>query len=162
MHYTLSQNYLILAKLRPPRGSVKLISTKLTNLVLLEQSHHKPMRMYGGVPLSWQHEGSEAHLFPHSLHTANLRGTPPYIPIGLWWDCSNDTRFVSLVEMSFTDPRGGLKSHPSDYQHKTCVLMQHTDKQKAVPTITSTCLLDSPKAIHEIWSFWMCGHIFGK
>ncbi len=27
---------------------------------------------------------------------------PPYLPIGFSWDCSNDTRFVSLVEMSFT------------------------------------------------------------
>ena len=32
--------------LRPPRGSVKLVSTKLTNLVPLEQFHHKPMGMY--------------------------------------------------------------------------------------------------------------------
>ncbi len=34
--------------LRPQRGSVKLIFTKLTNIVSLEQSHHKPMGMYGG------------------------------------------------------------------------------------------------------------------
>ena len=27
---------------------MKLISTKLTNLVSLEQSHHKPVGMYGG------------------------------------------------------------------------------------------------------------------
>ncbi len=49
---------------------MKLISTKLTNLVSLEQSQLKPI-------------GS--------------------------WDCSNYTRLVSLEEMSFTDPRGGLK-----------------------------------------------------
>ena len=35
---------------------------------------------------------------------------PSHIPLGLQLDCSNDTRFVSLVEMSFTDPHGGLKS----------------------------------------------------
>ncbi len=28
---------------------MKLISTRLTNLVSLEQSHYKPMGMYGGV-----------------------------------------------------------------------------------------------------------------
>ncbi len=41
--------------------------------------------------------------------TADLRRPPTHIPLGLLLDCSNDTRFVSLVEMSFTDPRGGLK-----------------------------------------------------
>ncbi len=30
---------------------MKLISTDLTNLVSLEQSHHKPTGMYGGGPL---------------------------------------------------------------------------------------------------------------
>ena len=40
---------------------------------------------------------------------SSLKGTPSYIPIGLWWDYSNETRFVILVEMSSTDPRGGLK-----------------------------------------------------
>ncbi len=33
---------------------------------------------------------------------------PPYLPIGFSWDCCNDTRFVSLVDTSFTDPHGGL------------------------------------------------------
>ena len=32
---------------------MKLISTKLTNLVSLEQSHHNPMGMYGGGPLKF-------------------------------------------------------------------------------------------------------------
>ena len=41
---------------------------------------------------------------PHSLISADLRKPPTHIPIGLWLDCSNDTRFVSLLEMSFTDP----------------------------------------------------------
>ncbi len=45
-------------------GSVKFISTKLTKLVSLEQSHHKPMGMYGGVLLSWQYEMSEVHPYP--------------------------------------------------------------------------------------------------
>ncbi len=65
--------------LRPPRGSVNLISTNLTNLLSLEQFHHKQIEMYGGG-----------------------------VPIGLWWNCSIAKRFVRLVEMSFTDPRGGL------------------------------------------------------
>ena len=61
----------------PPRGSVKLISTKLTDLVSLEQSHRKPLGIYGCGP---------------SLASyCQLKGTPPYTPIGLWWDCSNDT-----------------------------------------------------------------------
>ncbi len=34
---------------------MKLISTALTNIVSLEQSHHKPMGMYDVVPLSWQY-----------------------------------------------------------------------------------------------------------
>ncbi len=33
--------------------------------------------------------------------SGNLRGPPPCISIGLWWDCSNDTMFISLVNMSF-------------------------------------------------------------
>ncbi len=43
-------------ELRPPPGSVKLISTKLTNtnLVSLEQFQHKPMGMYGGVMALFQ------------------------------------------------------------------------------------------------------------
>ena len=59
---------------------------------------------------------------PHWLHTVNLRGPPPYIPIGLWWDCSIDTRFVNLAEMSFTDPRGGLNfsAWHSTLRHKSC------------------------------------------
>ncbi len=44
-----------------------------------------------------------------ALPLANLRRPPPYVPIGLWWDCSYDTRLVSLEKMSFTDPHGGLK-----------------------------------------------------
>ncbi len=34
--------------LRPPRGSVKLVSTNLTNLVPLEQFHQKPTKVYDG------------------------------------------------------------------------------------------------------------------
>ncbi len=34
--------------LRPPGGSVKLIATKLTNIVSLEQSQLKPIGRYGG------------------------------------------------------------------------------------------------------------------
>ncbi len=42
----------------------------------------------------------EAHLPP----SAKLRRPPLNIPIGLWWNCSSDTRFVWWVEMSFSDP----------------------------------------------------------
>ena len=41
----------ILTLLRPPRGSVKLIFTKVINCVSLEQLHHKPMEIYDGGPL---------------------------------------------------------------------------------------------------------------
>ena len=74
---------------------MKVISTKLTSLVSLEQSQLKPIGRYGGD---------------------NLRRPPPYLPIGFSWDCSNDTRFVSLAEMSFTDPPGGLKGG-----HSKCI-----------------------------------------
>ncbi len=47
---------------------------------------------------------------PHLPPGANLRRPPPYLPMGFSWDCFNDTRFVSLVELSFTDPRGGLNT----------------------------------------------------
>ena len=40
--------YSQVCKLRPPRGSLKLIRTNLTNLVSLEQFHHKPMGMNEG------------------------------------------------------------------------------------------------------------------
>ncbi len=45
--------------------------------------------------------GDEAHLPPSS----KLRTPPPYIPSGLCWNCSNEKRFLRLVEMSFTDPQ---------------------------------------------------------
>ncbi len=34
----------------------------------------------------------------------NLRRPPSYITIGLWWNCSNGTRFVRFMGRSFTDP----------------------------------------------------------
>ncbi len=36
------------------------------------------------------------------------------MPIGLQWDCCDDTRFTSMAKMSFTDPRGGLNPHASN------------------------------------------------
>ena len=74
--------------LRPPRGSLKLVFTKFVNFVPLGQCHHKPMGMYGGDIVS---------------------RPPPYILMGLCWHYSNDTWSISLVKMSSTDPRGGLK-----------------------------------------------------
>ncbi len=44
-------------QLRPPWGSVKLISTKLTNIVSLEQSKLKPIGWYGGGLLKLALEG---------------------------------------------------------------------------------------------------------
>ncbi len=63
--------------------AVKLISTKVINLVSWEHSHHKPIWMYGGGLLRWCHH-------------------QPYVPIGLWWNCTDDTGPLSLEEMSFT------------------------------------------------------------
>ena len=37
--------------IRPPQGSVKLVSPNLTNRVPLEQFHQKPMGVYDGGPL---------------------------------------------------------------------------------------------------------------
>ena len=62
-----------LGKLRPPRGSVKLIFTKLINHKSLEKCHHIPMG-------------------------------PPLVCMGLWWNCSNDTRFINFVMKSPKDP----------------------------------------------------------
>ena len=56
------------------------------------------------------------------ITTTCLRRPPPYIPIGLRKDCSNDTRFVSLVEMSFTDPHGDLNRAPVGYIFQSCSL----------------------------------------
>ena len=66
---------LIFQLLRPPGGSVKLIFTKLTNLVSLEQSHYKPMNamgICGGGPLIWQetatkHKEREISYLPSGL-----------------------------------------------------------------------------------------------
>ncbi len=65
---------------------MKLISSKLTSLVSLEQSQLKPIRRYSGSLLKLA-----------------------YLPIDISWECTNETRFVSLVDISFTDPPGGLK-----------------------------------------------------
>ena len=70
----------------------------------------KNVRMYGGGLLNLALGIFQGVLVrctkgrdkPHLLPTANLRRPPPYIYIGLWWDRSNDTRFVNLVEMSCT------------------------------------------------------------
>ncbi len=43
--------------LRPPRGSVKVVSTKFTDLVPMEQFHHKPMGMYDGGLLRYVFDG---------------------------------------------------------------------------------------------------------
>ena len=60
-------------------------SSQAFNFVSFEQSHHKLMWLYAGGPPS------------------------AYISMGLWWNCSNGTGFISLVKMSSMGPRGGLK-----------------------------------------------------
>ena len=78
---------------------MKLISSKFTSLVSLEQSQLKPIGRYGGGLLRFS-----------------------YLPIDISWDCSNDTRFVSLVEMSFRDHRGGLKHN---FLHFSSSTLEH-------------------------------------
>ncbi len=34
---------------------------------------------------------------------------PPDVPVGLWWNCSNNTKFINLVKMSFPPSPGGLQ-----------------------------------------------------
>ncbi len=46
---------------------MKLISTKLTNLVSLEQSYHKPMLMYGGGLLKLTVGGKTTTLHSHKF-----------------------------------------------------------------------------------------------
>ena len=46
-------------------------------------------------------------LFHYSNPITNI---PQYITTGLFWDCFNETRFLSIEKMSFTDPRGGLNN----------------------------------------------------
>ncbi len=59
--------------LRPPRGSVKLISTKVVNLVLLEQCHHNPMSMYVGGVLMLALGGKWASSPPLEQHPSTPR-----------------------------------------------------------------------------------------
>ncbi len=40
---------------------------------------------------------------------ATLMENLQYIPEGLWCNCYNETRYISLVKMSSMDPPGGLK-----------------------------------------------------
>ncbi len=56
---------------------------------------------HSGDPITnlWECMMDETHLPP----SVNWRRLPPYIPVGLRWDCSNGTRSVSLINVSFTD-----------------------------------------------------------
>ena len=92
--------YKSLLKATTGGGAVMLISSKLTSLVSLDQSQLKPIGRYCGSLLKLAQGGKWASL----AYYCNLRRPPAHIPLGLWLDCSNDTRFVSLVEMSFTEP----------------------------------------------------------
>ncbi len=64
------------------------------------------MGMYDGglLKLALWEKWDEARFSPSAI----LRRPPSYIPKGLWWNCSTGTRFVNLLETSFTDPRFGL------------------------------------------------------
>ncbi len=33
---------------------------------------------------------------PHSASSMKIKGPSAYIPVGLWWNCSNETEFISL------------------------------------------------------------------
>ncbi len=38
----------------------------------------------------------------------NIKGPSTYNPVGLWWNSSNETGFISLVKRNSMDPPGGL------------------------------------------------------
>ncbi len=106
----------------------------------LEKSIHKHKEMCGGglrklaVKSEWgsslplgQHASTKWRDEPHSLFTANLRRPPLHIPLGLWLDCSHDTRFVILVKMSFTDPMVALSTGPrSNFMLLQGILLKST------------------------------------
>ena len=62
-----------------------------------------PSKTYGSVwwwsPFVGTRREDEAH-----FSCANLRRPSSHIPISLWCNCSTGTRYVNLVETSFTDP----------------------------------------------------------
>ncbi len=82
---------------RPQRGSVKLVFIKV-NLLPFGQCHHKPMGMYGGDLLSFACKQTTT-IHSHGFAMALLK-----------WHYSNGTWSLSLVKMSSTDPRSGLKT----------------------------------------------------
>ena len=55
----------------------------------------------------------------HLSSTANLKRRPQQINLELRFDCSNVTRFITLL-MSFTDPHGGLNCKMLDNSMKKC------------------------------------------
>ncbi len=69
------------------------------------EAHRKPMGMYGGV-LLWM------FALGGKWASSQSSGLAPslYIPIGLWWNCSKDTRFTTLVKINFKYPHGGLNT----------------------------------------------------
>ncbi len=56
-------------------------------------------------------------LYHLSKVITNIKGPSAYISIGLWWNCSDETGFISLVKMSWMDPPGGLKMGFSLYMY---------------------------------------------
>ncbi len=85
----------LMVALRPPwgGGSVKLIFTNLTNLMSLEQLHHKPMGMYGGGLLDMALGGKETT----TIHSHR------FVMALLQWH-----NVYTLGEDELPDPRGGL------------------------------------------------------
>ncbi len=92
----------------------RLSLLKATTGVCEAHLHQSYKSFVVGASPSQTNGDVQAHLPP----SAKLRTPPPYIPIGLRWNCSNDKRFTRLVGMSFTDPPGGLNGqHWRPYQH---------------------------------------------
>ncbi len=73
----------ILSGLRPPWGSVELIFPKLKNLVLLEQSHYKPVVIYGEGPLKLPLRSRCASSAPLKQHAITHRRNagPNFVPL---------------------------------------------------------------------------------
>ena len=72
---------------------MKLIFVGLKHFVSLDQFHHGPIGMYNGGLLKLILVGESCSS----------------LPICLLWSCSNDTRCMNSIKISFIDPRGGLK-----------------------------------------------------
>ena len=98
---------------------------------------------------------TEAHLHkawkPCSITAIPLRrdhrdiGHGAYITIGLWWDCSNETRFIGMVKMRFTDPRGGSNDMSINFSINLKFLTRNL--RLVIQNVRAK------KSFHEAWTF---------